>query len=545
MKRKEPQPIFKPYIQNQLSLMPARLDELIPGDHLVRVINQAIEQLNLEPLLKQYKGGGTSSFHPGMMLKVIVYAYSERVYSSRRIAKALRENVNFMWISGNNRPDFRTINHYRSSRMKGVIDEVFGEVLEYLMEQGYVKLEDYFVDGTKVEANANKHKVVWEKRNRRYTERLQEKIRELLVEIDAVNAAENAEYGDKDLEELGGSGSGDGMDAEKLAKKMAELNKRLVEQPENQELKQAVKTIQKDYLPRLQKYEEQKRKLAGRSSYAKTDEDASCMRMKEDRGAEKPWPKPAYNVQLGTEDQFVVGFSIHQQAGDPGCLIPHLEQVRVRQGRLPKKIIADAAYGSEENYDYVERNQLGNYLKYNTFHQEQHPPRKPELQRKRLFRAENFPYEAERDEFICPAQKRLTYQRTIQVKSDNGYSAERREYECAECERCPIRAECTQAKGNRRIRISFRLQHFRQQARENLLSAEGQVLRKKRSVEVETVFGHSKHNMGLRRFMLRGKEKVHNELGLHCIAHNLKKMHNKQQAQRAELAHNMPKLAAR
>jgi transposase/ribosomal protein S20 len=286
----------------------------------VRVINQAIEQLNLEPLLKQYKGGGTSSFHPGMMLKVIVYAYSERVYSSRRIAKALRENVNFMWISGNNRPDFRTINHYRSSRMKGVIDEVFGEVLEYLMEQGYVKLEDYFVDGTKVEANANKHKVVWEKRNRRYTERLQQKIRELLVEIDAVNAAENAEYGDKDLEELGGSGSGDGMDAEKLAKKMAELNKRLVEQPENQELKQAVKTIQKDYLPRLQKYEEQKRKLAGRSSYAKTDEDASCMRMKEDRGAEKPWPKPAYNVQLGTEDQFVVGFSIHQQAGDPGCL---------------------------------------------------------------------------------------------------------------------------------------------------------------------------------------------------------------------------------
>lgn len=541
MKRKERQPIFKPYIQNQLSLMPARLDELIPGDHLVRVINEAIEQLNLEPLLKQYKGGGTSSFHPGMMLKVIVYAYSEKVYSSRRIAKALRENVNFMWISGNNRPDFRTINHFRSSRMKGVIDEVFGEVLEYLIEQGYMKLEDYFVDGTKVEANANKHKVVWEKRNRRYTERLQQKIRELLVEIDAVNAAENAKYGDKDLEELGGSGSG--MDAEKLAEKMAELNKRLVQQPENQELKQAVKTIQKDYLPRLQKYEEQKRKLAGRSSYAKTDEDASCMRMKEDRGAEKPWPKPAYNVQLGTEDQFVVGFSIHQQAGDPGCLIPHLEQVRARQGRLPKKIIADAAYGSEENYDYVERNQLGNYLKYNTFHQEQHPPRKPELQRKRLFRAENFPYEAEKDEFICPAQKRLTYQRTIQVKSDNGYRAERREYECAECERCPIRTECTQAKGNRRIRISFRLQHFRKQARENLLSAEGQTLRKKRSVEVETVFGHSKHNMGLRRFMLRGKEKVHNELGLHCMAHNLKKMHNKQQAQRAELAQNMRKLA--
>jgi transposase len=544
MRRKETQPVFKPYVQNQLSLMPARLDELIPADHLVRVINQAIDQLDLEPLQKQYKGGGTSSFHPVMMLKVIVYAYSEKVYSSRRIAKALRENVNFMWISGNNRPDFRTINHFRSSRMKAVIDEVFGEVLEYLIEQGYVQMEHYFVDGSKIEANANKHKVVWEKRNRRYKERLQKKIEELLAEIEAVNAAENAEYGDKDLEEMGGSGSGGGMNAGKLAEKMAELNQRLAEQPENKELKRAVKTMQKDYLPRMQKYEEQERKLAGRSSYAKTDEDAACMRMKEDRGAEKPWPKPAYNVQLGTEDQFVVGFSVHQRAGDPGCLIPHLEQVRARQGRLPKNIIADAAYGSEENYDYVERNQLGNYLKYNTFHQEQHKPRKPELQRKQLFRAENFPYDTEKDEFICPAQKRLTYRRKLHVKSDNGYVAERREYECAECANCPIRAECTKAKGNRCIRISFRLQQFREQARENLLSPEGQALRARRSVEVETVFGQTKHNMGLRRFMLRGKEKVHNELGLHCIAHNMKKMHNKQQARRAELAQNMQKLAA-
>jgi len=268
------------------------------------------------------------------------------------------------------------------------------------------------------------------------------------------------------------------------------------------------------------------------------------MRMKEDRGTEKPWPKPAYNVQLGTEDQFIVGFSIHQRAGDPGCLIPHLEQVRARQGRLPKNIIADAAYGSEENYDYTERNQLGNYLKYNTFHQEQQKHRKPELLRKKLFQAENFPYDAEKDEFICPDQKRLTYRRTLHVKSDNGYVAERREYECAECANCPIRAECTKAKGNRRIRISFRLQRFRVQARENLLSPEGQVLRKKRSVEVETVFGHSKHNMGLRRFMLRGKEKVHTELGVHCIAHDMKKMHSKQQAKRAEIARNMQKLAA-
>jgi transposase len=546
MRRKIGHPVFKPYIQNQLSLMPPSLDEMVPADHLVRVINQAIDQLDIEPLLKHYKGGGSSSYHPRMMLKVIVYAYSEKIYSSRRIAKALRENVNFMWLSGRNTPDFRTINHFRSSRMKEVIDQIFAQVLEYLIEQSYVQLENYFVDGSKIEANANKHKVVWAKRMNKNRDRLQEKIQELLAQIEQVNAEENAAYGDKDLEEAGGvgSGNGGGMDAAKLAEKMAELNRRLAEQPEDKALKQAAKLIEKDYLPRMQKYEEQERILAGRNSYAKADPDATCMRMKEDRGAEKAWPKPAYNIQLGTEGQFVVGFSLHQRTGDPGCLIPHLEQTQMRLGRLPKNIIADAAYGSEENYDFVERHQLGNYLKYNTFHQEQLKHRKPELIRKKLFQAESFPYDEARDEFICPNHKLLTYLGARKVRSNNGYQSERREYGCAECAECPLKAECTTAKGNRSIYISFRLRAFREQARQNLTSELGQKLRAERSTEVETVFGQFKHNMGVRRFLLRGRQKVHNELGLHCLAHNLRKVWLLQLGQRAEAARKMQKLAA-
>jgi transposase len=546
MRRKIGHPVFKPYIQNQLSLMPPSLDELVPADHLVRVINAAVDQLDIDALLMQYKGGGSSSYHPRMMLKAIVYAYSEKIYSSRRIAKALRENVNFMWISGRNTPDFRTINHFRSSRMKAVIDDVFGQVLEYLIEQGYVQLENYFVDGSKLEANANKHKVVWAKRMNKNRARLQAKIQELLEQIEQVNAAENAAYGDKDLEELGGGGSGNGggMDAAKLAEKMAELNRRLAERPEDKVLKQAVKTIQKEYLPRMEQYEEQERLLAGRNSYAKADPDATCMRMKEDRGAEKAWPKPAYNIQLGTEGQFVVGFSIHQRAGDPGCLIPHLEQMWLRVGRWPKNVVGDAAYGSEENYAFAERHQLGNYLKYTTFHQDQIQHRKPELVRKQLFRAENFRYDEARDEFICPNEKRLTFIRTLRVKSDNGYATERREYTAKDCADCPIRAECTKAQGNRSIRISFRLQAFREQARQNLTSQLGEKLRAQRSVEVETAFGQIKNIMGVRRFLLRGKEKVHNELGLHCLAHNLRKLWRKQQMPQADLAQKMQKLAA-
>ena len=174
-KRKDTLPVFKPYAMNQIALMPRSYEEMIPADHLVRVVNQAVEQLNLDSLLAQYAGGGTSSYHPRMMLKVLVYAYSKKIYTSRKIAAALRENIHFMWLSGGQTPDFRTLNEFRGKRMKPVIGEVFSSVVEYLMERGYVKLEEYFTDGSKIEADANKHKVVWAKRKERYQKRVKDR----------------------------------------------------------------------------------------------------------------------------------------------------------------------------------------------------------------------------------------------------------------------------------------------------------------------------------------------------------------------------------
>ena len=505
----------------QPSLLPPSIEELIPEDHLVRVVNRVVDKIDIQPLMAKYVGGGSSAYHPRMMLKVLVYAYTQRVYSSREIAKALRENINYMWISGGNKPDFRSLNGFRGERMKDVIEEVFYAAVELLIEEGYIKLENYFVDGTKVEANSNKHRVVWAKSNRKYKERLREQVKDLLEEIERVNEEEEAEYGDRDLEELG---DGHEIDSERLQKKVDELNERLRQKPEDKALKQAVKKMETNYLPRQQKYEERDRNLAGRNSYAMSDEDATSMRMKEDRGAEKPWPKPAYNVQMGTENQFVVGFSLHQRAGDTSCFIPHMEGVRKHLGRLPDNTSGDAGYGSEENYAYLEQHRIGNYLKYNTFHREQIKHRKPELLRKKRFRSESFPYDEHKDEFICPADKRLTYRETRNYTTQNGYQTERRYYECDHCADCPLKPECTRAKGNRRIQMSFRLRNFRAQARNNLLSEEGQILRSKRATEVETVFGQIKHNQAFRRFMLRGLEKTTTEWGLLCLAHNMKKL---------------------
>lgn len=527
MRRKQAHPVFKPYVMNQVALLPPSYEEMIPANHLVRIVDEAVEKIDLSPLMQQYKGGGTSSYHPKMLLKVLVYAYAEKIYSSRRIAKALRENIHFMWISGENRPDFRTLNHFRSSRMKAVIGDVFAAVLEYLVAAGYVKLEDYFVDGTKIEANANKHKVVWAKRREKYQRRVQEQIKELFEQIEAENQAEQEKYGDEDLEELGGSGRDD-VHSEALKQKIDELNQRLREQIQpkkaTQPVRKALKKLESDCLVRLKKYEEQEEILAGRNSYAKTDPDASCMRMKEDRGAEKPWPKPAYNVQMGTEGQFIVGYSVHGRVGDTACLIPHLEGVRQQLGGLPRRIVADAGYGSEENYAYLQQHGLENFVKYNTFYQDTHHYRKPEVLRKHQFRAENFGYDPQTDEFICPANQRLHFVATTRYVTDNGYQTDRRYYACDHCDTCPLKSQCTKAKGGRRIKISFRLLEYRRQARVNLTSQEGQRLRSERSTEVETVFGCIKHNMEFRRFHLRGLDKVNIEWGLISIAHNMRKL---------------------
>jgi transposase len=518
MKKQTSAPVFKPYVMNQMSLLPPSYEEKIPAGHLVRVVNEAIEAVDLEILLAQYEGGGTSSYHPKMLLKVLVYAYCKKIYTSRKIAEALEENIHFMWLSGEQRPDFRTLNDFRGRRMKAVIDAVFSVVVEQLVAKGYVKLENYFVDGSKIEADANKHKVVWEKKRKRYEGNVKAKIKELLEVIEAENAKEEAEYGEKDLEIKGGGGSGEET-TQALKEQVKALNERLKGE-RSKATREAFKALEKDCLPRLEKYEAQKRVLAGRNSYSKTDPGATCMRMKEDRGAEKAWPKPAYNVQVGTEGQFVVGYSIHHHSSDPIALIPHLKKLK----HPPKNVIADAAYGSEENYTYVEQHKLGNYLKYTTFYQDTHHYRNPEVIRQHQFRSDHFDYDPQTDQFICPNQQRLTYLYTRKYKTDNGYESERRYYACQNCQDCPLKSQCTKAKGNRRIQVSFKLLEHRRQARENLISETGQALRKQRSVEVETVFGDIKHNMRFRRFHLRGLAKANIEWGLICIAHNMRKL---------------------
>lgn len=316
-------------------------------------------------------------------------------------------------------------------------------------------------------------------------------------------------------------GNGKAINSESIREAAAKIDERLIEAPKDKELKKAKKAIEKDYLPRMEKYEQQEEILKDRRSYSKTDTDATFMRMKEDH-MKNGQLKPGYNVQIGTENQFVTGYSIHQKPGDTSCMKPHLEHLKKLHGKLPGSITADAGYGSEENYEYLEKEEIEHFVKYNTFHKE-----KSKKWQKDATRVQNWYYVQERDEYICGYGRYLSFIHEKKQKSDNGYESLIRVYECESCTDCPYRDKCVKGNkpdANRRIYINRRLNELREIAKTNLESEKGLEMRSKRSVEVESAFGDIKGNFGVRRFLLRGLEKVKIEWGLYSIGHNMRKM---------------------
>ena len=438
--------------------------------------------MNTGPLFECYPGGGTSAYNPVMMLKVIVYAYSDKIYSSRMIAKATRKNINFMWLTGNVQLDFMTINRFRSERLKGIIDDIFTEVVDLLLREKYIKFENYFLDGTKIEANANKYSWVWGKSTARYKENLKKKVSEHLAAIDIIEREESEEYGKSDLPEMG---NGNPINSESIREAAAKIDKRLAENPKDRALKKAKKAIEKDYLPHMEKYEKQQKILEKRKSYSKTDTDATFMRMKEDH-MKNGQLKPGYNVHTGTENQFITGFSIHQRPGDTSCMKLHLEHLKELHGKLPENIVADAGYGSEENYEFLESEKVEHFVKYNTFHRE-----KSKKWRKDAMRVQNWYYVSERNEYICGYGRYLGFLYEKKQKSDNGYESLIRVYECEDCSDCPFRENCVKDKNpdaDRRIYVNRRLNELKEIARTNLDSEKGLEMPSKRPVEVESVF---------------------------------------------------------
>ena len=504
---------YKEYPQHQYVLLPPSLEELIDPKHLVRIIDKFVNSLSKTIWDRAFTGGGAPSYHPQMMLKIILYAYSCKIYSCRDIARAVRQDVTFMWLTGMKQPNFNTINRFRSDYFKDIIEEVFTELLDLLKQKNYVTFSDFFVDGTKLEADARRYSHVWAKNTERYKEAVQKRVKQLLADIDTLNLEEDKKYGDSDLPERGESADITSQEIEDVAKNLSD---RLTETADKEQTKTLTRTIKKleTESEKLAKYEQQEHLLNGRNSYSKTDPDATFMRLKDDQ------LRAAYNVQISTENQFVTNYSISQNASDSAAFVDHLEKIINRgQQYLPDNYMSDSAYGTDENYTKLEKNNINNYFKYNTFHRDQKGKTK-EIP----FHHDNFIYNEADDTFICPIGKRLYYQETVERESKTGFISYVRKYECEDCSQCIFKQQCTKTAGNRTLYYNPALEQHKARARDNLNSEHGIELRRRRGFEVETPFGDIKHNRSFRRFHLRGLPKVENEFGLLCIGYNFRKI---------------------
>jgi transposase len=499
---------FKEVTSQQTVLFPSYIGDRIPDNHPVRIVNDIVDKLKIDRVLELYKGGGTSSYHPRIMLKILFYSYFNNIYSCRRIEKMLQENIYFMWISGNNTPNFRTINHFRGNRLKNIIQDLFAEMVRLMAGLGYVSLDKQYIDGTKIEAASNKYTFVWKGSAEKYKAKLEDKIKRVLSDIES--AIKQDDQATSSGDEI------DNIDSGELQKKIDELNQRLDKL--NKKQQKDVKKLEEEDLPRLKKYETQLDILGERKSYSKTDHDATFMRMKEDH-MKNGQLKPGYNVQISTENQIITNYSLHQRPGDTATLKPHLEQFKQQQGKQSKEIIADSGYGSEQNYEYAQNNGIEAFVKYNWFHKEQKKKYKDNP-----FLPANLFYNAGGDFLVCPAGQKMNCVSVQNRTSDLGYRSTVHTYQAINCKGCPMRGCCHNGKGNRRIEINHKLRKYREQAREKLMSDKGLEHRSKRPIEPEAVFGQIKFNNKFNRFTLRGLDKVDIEFGLVAISHNLRKI---------------------
>ena len=498
--------IYKSYNPNDNLLLPPCLGDYLPQNHPSRVVSAIIDRLDISEIEAGYKGGGTSSYNPRMLLKVIVYAYLNNVYSGRQMEKLLVENIAYMWLSGMQTPDFRTINIFRSQRLAGTFDKLFTQIVLLLNEEGLVSLKVQYIDGTKIESVANKYTFVWKGTTEKNKAKLEANVRAVLEAAETALAIENAEEQQSLTSE----------EMERRAERI--LNKMDEEGISDKNLRKGVEKVRTENAPKMKEYEEKLETLGDRNSYSKTDPDATFMRMKED-AMNNGQTKPGYNVQISTENQFITNYGIFWRPTDQGVLIPYISSFSDRFGCQSEEICADSGYGSEQNYAHLFGIGVTPYVKYNMFHAEDKKHR-----RENPFLVQNLYYNQEEDYYVCPRGQHMEHIADCEVKSDLGYVSIVSKYRAQDCTRCPLRSMCYKGVADQRtIEVNHQNNAYRAEAKRLLTSERGLYHRSMRPIEPEAVFGDLKFNHGFKRFRLKSNIKVNVEFGLVALAHNLRK----------------------
>lgn len=517
--------------ENYQLIFPLETGVLIPEDDSVRLLSQVMEELNYTELMKAYSPKGRNpEVSPKILFKILVYAYMNNIYSSRKIEQACRRDINFIWLrQGQPVPDHNNIARFRSKRLTNCVTDLFSQLVVKLGELGEVEYKNIFIDGTKIEANANKYTFVWKKATNKFEIKLQEKIKKFIYDL---NEEYDTEY----------AISGDKVEVSYLEKLLEFLNKKRDSEgimfvagkgKRKTKLQRYIELLE-EFIEKQSKYDDYNSTFNGRNSFSKTDIDATFMHMKEDHMRNSQL-KPGYNIQIGVEAEYIVGIDVSSERSDQLTLIPFLDKLNKN---LPKKfsnVVADAGYESEENYVYLEENNHNSFIK----------PQAYEVMKKQSFKKnigkhENMNYHKVNDEYTCYNNAILKPIGTAARQSKSGYKSLVTIYEADNCQGCEYKSKCTKAKGNKRLQVSKIFIDKRSKSLKNISSSEGILLRMNRSIQVEGAFGVLKEDYGFKRFLTRGKNNVKTEFTLLCLGYNINKLHSKIQNDRCGKAlHNI------
>ena len=509
--------------------LPLDIEKNIPADDPVRLLSAFVEGMEISDLYKTYGKIKKNQASPRQLLKIVIYAGMNRIYSSRDIEKSCKRDINFMYLlEGKTAPDHATIARFISLHLSLCSKNILAEVSNALFELGEISGRHIFIDGTKIESAANRYTFVWKKAVTKNQTKLFTKIVEFIAECEEMYGLKLVYKDSVSLHSL-----------KRIRKKLYAIKKAegitFVHGTGKRKspIQKSIETLEA-YIEKLKEYSTKLHTCGNRNSYSKTDPDATFMRMKEDHMLNGQL-KPAYNLQHGVDSEYITWLTVNPNPTDTKTLIPFLKDMENHLGFKYTDIVADAGYESEENYLFIEKNGQVAFIK----------PSNYEISKKRRFktdigRMENMEYDAENDFYVCKNKKELTVQYEKKKKTASGYQRTATVYRCSDCSGCPYKTACIKgnncktpmAERNKILYVSKTMKQKRMEDLERITSPYGIQLRVNRSIQAEGSFASVKQDMEFRRYMYFGKANVTAQSVILAIAHNINKLHNKIQSGR-------------
>ena len=514
--------------------IPMEFEVFIPDNDCVRLISQFVEEMDLTALYGTYERMPSEKYaSPAVLLKILLYAYHERKeISSRVIEKNCRRDINYMYLlEGAPAPDHATIARFRSEHFAKCSQEMLSHMTHMLYELDQITDTEVFIDGTKIEADANRYTFVWKKsvtkHQARHLQRTALLVEDIIQRYD-LKPIRNRQVKKKNVKST----------LKKLKKLAFEAGLEFVSGRgcKKTQLQRDIEALE-EALDKIKEYESKLHICGSRNSYSKTDKDATFMHMKDDHMMNGQL-KPAYNVQHAVNSGFIAAVGVFSNPTDVLTLKPFVEHMKESLAFRFKRIVADAGYESEENLKYLEKEGIETYIKPANY--EQIGTKKLAAQ---IGKKENMSYDADEDCYICYNGKKIRKVKTRLVKTGSGYLREETHYRCSDCDGCPYRAECMPGKNWKRpvekrfkkLVVSKEFERLRKKEYELIETEEGKKLRMNRSIQAEGGFGDIKGDSEFTRFLCRGKENVMAEYILFAMAHNLGWLHSRIQNDKLDL----------